>query len=502
MIYQVTRSIIFCASIVYIATYQAPAFALDWTLRPNINLREIYSDNITLSNINEKSALVTEINPGISINGSSPISTFDLNYNLQALYNARGESGTDFNNQLQMNTNYTFLQNRLFMDSSSSISQQNNSNRQIAGDNISGSDNSSTISTFMLSPYWTPHFKNFADGEFRLTYNRVSSEQDGGGENTLSDSNSFAQNINLNSGQYFSLFSWSFSFNNSEQNNQDSESVSFQNSQLELRYAIGRKFSIFARGGHSSNSFSSDSDSNNNGISYTFGGQWEPSQRLRVEAGYGNNRFVTVEISPFRRLHWITTYSNNDIGLNTGSRWDSQLNYNTRRTDWAISYSVDTVTTQQLLLEQQVLGTTDTSALFDRNTGLPTLTDEVFVTKTFDISFSFQSGKSNISTNAYKTFRTYELSGNDEDVTGVSASWNWDFLRRTSSNLQIGWQKTESDGIDTFSDKRFDFSASVTRNILSRLNGSIEYRFVDQSSSDDFNEYSENRITANLSLTY
>jgi len=490
---------VFFIFVVCIVTYQAPVFALNWTLNPKLNIKQTYSDNINLSNINKASALVTEISPGISVNGSSPISTFDLNYNLQALYNAQGGSETDFHNQLQMNTKYELIQNRLFMDSSSSISQQNNSNRQIAGDNIAGNGNSSTISTFMLSPYWTPHFKNFADGEFRLTYDRVSSEQDEGRENTLSDSNSFSQNISLNSGQYFSLFSWSLSFNNSEQNNQDGKNITFQDSQLEVRYAIGRKFSVFARGGHSSNSFSTNSDSNSNGTTYTLGGQWKPSQRLRIEAGYGNNRFVTVEISPFRRLHWITTYSNNDIGLNTGSRWDTRLNYNTRRTNWGLSYSEDTVTTQQLLLEQQVL---DNTGLFDRNTGLPTLTDEVFITKTFDISFSFQSGKSNISANAYKTFRTFELSNNDEDVTGVSASWNWNFISQTSSNLQIGWQKTESDGLDSFSDKRFNFSASLTRNILSRLNGSIEYRFVDQSSSDAFNQYSENRITANLSLTY
>jgi len=502
MMHPLIRTILLSVSTIYITVYQVPVFALNWTLHPNISLRQIYSDNINLSNTDISSALVTEINPGLSINGSSPISSFDLTYNLQALYNAQGKSDTDFHNQLQMNTDYELVQNRLFIDSTSSISQQNNSNRQIAADNISGSGGSSTISTLMISPYWTPHFKNFADGELRVTYDRVSSEQDEGEDNTLSDSNSFSQNISLNSGQYFSLFSWSLLFNNSEQNNQGSESVSFQDSQLEIRYAIGRKFSVFARGGHNSNSFATNSDSSNNGISYTFGGQWEPSQRLRVEAGYGNNRFITVEISPFNRLHWITTYSNNDIGLNTGSKWDTELNYNTRRTDWTIGYSEDTVTTQQLLLEQQVLNTTDTSALFDRNTGLPTLTDEVFITKTFDLSFSFQSGKSNISANAYKTFRTYELSSNDEDVTGVSASWNWDFIRRTSSNLQVGWQKTESDGLDSFSDKRFNFSASITRNILSRLNGSIEYRFVDQSSSDDSNQYSENRITANLSLTY
>ena len=486
-----TRNILLCLSTACIACYQTSVFALNWTIRPNLNVSQIYSDNITLSNTNIESALVTEVSPGIIINGNSSRSTFDLAYNLQALYNARGSSAVDINNQLQMNSTYELIQRNLFVDSSSSISQQNNSNRQIAADNISGNGNSSTISTFLLSPYWTPHFKNFADGEFRISYDRVSSS---GGESALSDTNSLSQNIFLTSGRYFSLISWSFSFNNSTRSNQGSENVNFQDSQLEVRYAIGRKFSLFARGGHSSNSFATNSNTSNNGLSYSFGGQWQPSQRLRIEAGYGNNRFITVEVTPFNRLHWTTTYSNNDIGLNTGSRWNTELNYRTRRSTWTIGYIEDTVTTQQLLLEN--------NTVFSQNIRLPTLTDEVFITKTADLSFSFQTGKSNISANAYKIIRTFELSGNDEDVTGLSASWNWNFIRRTSSNLNIGWQKTESDGLTNFSDKRFDFSASITRQILSRLNGSIEYRYINQDSSDNLNSYSENRITANLSLQF
>ncbi len=498
MMHQFTKNILLCASTAYIMGYQIPALALNWTIRPRLNVNQIYSDNITLSDTNIKSALVTEITPGISINGISSRSFFNLNYNLQSLYNAQGNASIDFYNQLQMNSNYELIQNSLFVDSSSSISQQNNSNRQIARDNISGSEESSTISTFMLSPYWTPHFKSFADGEFRLTYDKVSSS---GGENSLSDTNSVSQSINLISGRDFSLVSWSFSFNNSDRSNQGSEDVSFQNSQLEVRYAIRRKYSIFARAGHSNNSFATNGNSNENGILYTFGGQWQPSQRFRIEAGYGNNRFVTVEISPFNRLHWITTYSNNDIGLNTGSRWNTDLNYRTRRTTWAVGYTENTVTTQQLLLEQQVFTSSNISS-FSRNTGLPTLTNEVFVTKTADLSFSLQTGKSTVSANIFKTYRTFELSDNDEEVTGLSASWNWRFLRKTSSNLQFGWQKTESDGLNNFSDKRFDLSASITRSILFRLNGSIEYRYVDQSSTDSLNQFSENRITANLSLQY
>ncbi|NOR69562.1 MAG: TIGR03016 family PEP-CTERM system-associated outer membrane protein, partial [Methylomarinum sp.] len=313
-------------------------------------------------------------------------------------------------------------------------------------------------------------------------------------------------------GRDFSYFSWSVDFNNSNRSNSEGEDVNFQNSTALIRYAVGREFSLFARAGQSSNSFASNSNSNNNGVFYTFGGQWQPSHRFRLEAGYGNNRFVTVEITPFNRLHWITTYSNNDIGLNTGDTWNTRLNYNTRRTVWSLSYNEQTLTTQQLLLELQTRTATlvfinpDTNQIqfqdIQFNTLLPTLVDDVFISKRAGLSVSFKTGKSNISADIFRIQRTFELSGVEEEVKGVSGSWNWSFVRRSNFSLRSSWQKSESDGINAFSDKRFNISARITRNILSRLNGSVEYRYVDQRSENDLNSYSENRITANLSLRF
>ncbi len=502
---KVIRNSFFYLATVYLVFHQSPVLALDWTLRPNVSFKEIYSDNIQLSDTNKQSAFVTEISPGVSINGRSSRGTVDINYNLQGLYNAHGDSGVDIHNQLQMDADYELLRKQLFVDSTASISQQNVSNRRIVGDNISGANDSSTISTFMISPYWTPHFKGFADGELRVTYDTVSSS---GGNDNLSSTHAFSQSAYLNSGNDFSVFSWTLFFNNSDRQNSDSRNVRFQESQAILRYAVARDYSVFARIGHSKNSFASNSDSHENGVSYSFGGQWKPSQRFRIEAGYGNNRFVTVELSPFNRLHWITTYSNNDIGLNTGDRWDTELNYTTRRSVWRISYSEDTLTTQQSLLDQQVFNTSNgfgqqpTPTFNGRNNSLTSLTDEVFVTKTVDLSFSFRTGKSDIGADFFKTYRTFEQTGNEEEVMGISANWNWAFARRTHSSLRAGWQRTESDDINAFSDDRFDVSVAVIRNILSRLNGSLEYRYVDQSSDDNLNNYSENRVTANISLQF
>jgi hypothetical protein len=500
----ITRSLTNTLLLVLALSIANEALAINWIIRPSLNVEEIYSDNINQDANNQRGALVTEVSPSVSIRSTSSINSFDLNYRMQNLYNAGGNSGVDINNQLQMNSKYQFVRNSLYLDSSSSISQQNVSNRRIASDNITGNSNNSTVTTFSISPYWTPHFKSFADGVVRATYNRVATS---GGNNSLSDTNTLSQNIRLNSGRDFSRFTWSLAFNNSEQFRNDGENVKFQDSSAQIRTFWNRELSAFLRVGHSKNQFQTTTDTNNNGFFYTAGAQWRPSARFSVEAGYGNNAFVTVNISPIRRITWSTTYSNNDVGTNTGDRWQSSLSYNTRRSIWTFNYSEDTVTTQQRLLEQQIFNNQNDFGedILDPEAenfapNLPNLTDEVFVTKRADLSVSFRTGKSNFNLNGYQEKREFEQSQNSEDVYGVSGSWGWNFTRRTNSNIRLLWQTTE--GQNATADERFEALISITRNIHNYLNGKVEYRFTDQSSDLADNGFTENRISASLNIRF
>lgn len=497
--------------------FQDTAKAFDWIIFPSIQLQETYSDNITLSNNNKKAAFVTELSPGISINGTSAANTFDLNYRMQNLYNAGGNSGIDIKNQLQMNSMYEFVENKLFLDSSSSISQQNISNRNTSTNNNSGGSNSTTVTTFRLSPYWTPHFEGYADGDFRVTYDTVETDTSVAGGRKL-ETNSYAQNFKLTSGRRFSYFKWILSFNNSDRDNGTGPNVQFQDSSIDLSYALNRDFSVFALGTQNDNSFPSNSNSSNNGLSYTFGGQWQPSQRFSIKAGYGNNAFVTVDISPFDRLRWTTTYANNDVGLNTGDTWNSRLDYRTRRSIWTLSFNEVTTTSQQLLLNQQIFSTTNsfnqrlqnivTNQGVVFNNQLPTLSNEVFISKRAALRVAFQTGKSDISGDVFATRRNFEISKIKEELFGASVSWQWDFSDRTKSQIRASWQRTKSTAgsgalaITPFRDDRFDFSVGLTRNILSRLNGRVRYRYVDQNSDSNVNKYTENSISASLFMQF
>ncbi len=131
---------------------------------------------------------------------------------------------------------------------------------------------------------------------------------------------------------------------------------------------------------------------------------------------------------------------------------------------------------------------------------LPTLTDEVFITKRGDLSVSFFTGKSIFNLNAYRERREFQVSQNGEDIFGFGGSWNWNFAANTRSNIRLFWQTTE--GQDSTQDERFQATVNVTRNIYSYLYGRIQYSFTDQQSDLPGNEFSENRISASLSMRF
>ncbi len=484
------------------------ANAINWYFRPSLTIEETYSDNINQDNDNGGSALVTEVSPGFTLSSRSSVNQIDLNYRMQNLYNAGGDSKLRIHNQLQFNSHFELLRKSLYLDADSTISQQNISNRNIVSDNLSNSNSNSNVMTFNISPYWTPHFKEYADGEVRVGYNRVVADDTAA---NLSNSHSLNQSIRLNSGRFFKRINWNVSFENREQRNSTDDNIQFQNSQAEIRtFFFNRDLNVFARIGHSENNFETNISSSRNGFSYTFGGLWRPSQRFSLQAGYGNNVFVTVNISPHRRLNWSTTYFNNDIGLNNGERWQTSINYDSRNSIWSFNYSENTVTAQQVLLEQQVFTLVDQFGetilnpltgqplLFARD--LPTLTDEVFITKRADLSVSFRTGKSFFTLNGYRERREFQESLNHEDVYGANTSWNWNFERRTSSNTRLLWQATE--GQDSTKDQRFEASLGVTHNISRYLNGRLQYRFINQQSDLAQNEFTENRVSFSLTVRY
>lgn len=550
---------IFVTINVCLILYSSQSTAFNWSATPYLQAEEIYSDNITLEQAgNKKSAFVTSVNPSLYLFGQSAKSSLNLNYRMQNLYNAAGDNDVSIFHQLNTNYRNTLLLNKLFLNSYASISQQNINNNRIGADNINGSTNSTNVYNYGITPYWTPHFGNYAFGSASVSVNAFATSGGTTNSNTnltgtnlngISDSVNVAETINLNSGSYFQRINWNLSFNNNENFRVNSPNIKFQNSTGRISTSINRKFNVFAQAGYSNSDYQSITGNNDSGFYYTFGGQWIPSQRYSITAGAGNNNYVSFYVSPFSRLTWTTTYTNNAVGTNFGQysggnsttsetssntqysgvngggnsnqNWQTALNYNTKRSNWFITHINNTTTSQQILSQYQVFsdqsqdvpGQNQLSPAIpnQRIINNPTLNDEVIVSKTWNIGFSYGTGKSTWYANAYDQNYQYQSTGEKQTAMGVSGSWVWNFASKTNAFFTPQWQHTVTKGTSNNS-QYYMLSVGVRQAITSRLYGVLEYRHVNQTSEQDAdnflqgngfaNDYQENRATASLSMRF
>lgn len=519
-----------------------PVYGFEWQTRLNLTMSEMFDDNLNLSSINKKSGFVTEVAPGVVINGQSPMSNFNLNYRLQGLYNGQGSDAVDVLHQLQMSSLYQPISNTFFIQTSSSISQQNRSNSLVATDNISGNGSRTETKTLSIIPYLTPHFGQYATGLLKGGYTGTYFDSSNSSPNSVQFNNSFNNPITnsetilkqagLTSGTYFNVTNWGLNYSSQEQNNAGGGNTRFENYAANARYFLNRQFNLFAQTGYENNSYATQANTtglNNNiknGFTYTVGGQWRPSLWYSLEIGAGNNSHVTMQYNPSSNLTSTITYNYKNVGLNLGPSWDARLNYTTPMSNWGLNYHQDTATIQQILTSQGVFTTdafgnpvpvTNLTGQFQSPlylVNLPNLVNDVLIRKRADFNFSYNTGKSSYNANLYNERRSYQLNPELDTVYGVSGSWQWQFIPRLSFYLRPLWQSTQSSktsgsGLNPSGDNTlFQVSMGLTRGIpinLGRpmlLNTTLDLRHIEQMSGVATSEYIENRATANFFVQF
>lgn len=150
-----------------------PAFAGDWKITPRISVNETATDNVTLSSTNKKSDLITDISPGISIDGSGGRAKLRFDYQMHNLVYAQDSSRNQLQNSLNALGTLEALENWFFIDASGTISQQSLSafggSSASSAVNANDGGNTTETSTYRISPYLRGAVGNFAD--YQLRYN-------------------------------------------------------------------------------------------------------------------------------------------------------------------------------------------------------------------------------------------------------------------------------------------------------------------------------------------
>src|SRR5947209_13430266 len=94
-----------------------------WSISPDIALRETYTDNVFITGSTRASDLVTQITPGIRIEGSGARFKGALRYAPSAIFYSRNSQFDRIANNLQGLGTLEALERFLFVDASAAISQ-------------------------------------------------------------------------------------------------------------------------------------------------------------------------------------------------------------------------------------------------------------------------------------------------------------------------------------------------------------------------------------------
>lgn len=453
--------------------------AAQWSITPALTLSETYTNNVNVGGAGvAEDEFVTQISPSISLSGKGRNLTLDLSYNMQNLLYAKNSDRNTTYHQLKANALATLVDDALFVDMSSSVSQQAISLRDRApSDNLSISNNRTDVITFHMSPYLRHAFGDVATTELRYGYDKVAYNDTG----FESESNSYSAKIN--SGATFNTFPWGLGYTSSQLNSGTKLEMYTAN----LRYVASRKLTFTAAGGYENNEYETTRfQQQPSGAFWNAGLIWNLSSRTSLQGGYGKRFF--------------------------GNNYSLNVNHRTRRSTWLVSY-VESVTTLNLMRpESRVFIITDAStgnAFIDPRTGLPilvnviipTLTNDVYVGKRWQGALSYRLKRNSFNALLFSERRLFEKSDESQKLQGGNATWGLQLAPYSHLSLNGGLQHIEysiGNQIDDF----WNAGVALSHDIQHDVKGTVEFGHIARSSNKSINDYSENRIVARLSITF
>ncbi len=204
------------------------------------------------------------------------------------------------------------------------------------------------------------------------------------------------------------------------------------------------------------------------------------------------------------------------MGSNPGVTYDGRFQYRTRKARFSGSYVEQSTTAQQTFSDIATFPTSNPfgdavldpfSVLLCRSdrSSVPSLTDEVFVRKRFELFGGVRAGKrQDFGLTVFSERLEFEEVGDADEGVGVCGSWNWQFTRRTALTTTLEFDHVDFRESDPTEDEADDavFRLRLSHTFARQLSGSLEYRYRDRSSSNDEFSFDENRIEARVTKTF
>ena len=494
------------AAAVAALAFAAPGHAIDWRFSAGVGGSATYTDNVNQSASNTEDSLILTVTPNFTLRteGSRRLNA-TIQYGLTGVARFGGGDNTDLFHNLNAAGTAELVEDFFFIDAAARVSQELISLTGSPADATINPDNRATTGSWDISPYIKQRLGTFADFQARYSTGGVLFENDVA-SNLVS--NSF--NASLTSGSRFSVLNWGLSYDFRTVSDQDSggtdTSYTYDRVNLSLGYGLTRQFRLIGNVGQERIRYDAATAEDIDDTVWNAGFSWNPNRRTSLQATAGERFF--------------------------GNTYDVSANYRSRASSWRVSYTEDVNDISQATLREGtvylflcpgenpgdppvfvtspfLVSPAPGCILLGSQAGLiPSISDGLYVAKTFRAGVNWGVRRITYSVNAYDVRRTYLLEDNAEDRTqGIDFGVNYRMDPMTSvfSRLSFEWIEDPADlsglTVDR-EDELLTFTLGANRTFGRDLTGALTYRYTQRDSNDPTAEFTENNITASANISF
>jgi len=512
MVIRNLRLLMVCSllAVVSSANYKR-VYAADWQLEPRVDASALYTDNVDAKTDQEKqSDLITEINPGFSLNRQGARIGVSLNYDYKARFYAGDNDRNNTNHAYNASGDVELVKQHLYVTGSSSLSQRTvDPMKSLSVDNTTLTGNRGDVWAASAGGRWQSKLGRFARTQMQYTINRTDVEG-----NALGDTGASQLNGVLHSGPSLARFSWLLQYNQSESNNQNSAGLSSKTAYGQAGYALTRKIILSLRLGYEENPKLQRRGSPQEGTTKEAILTLRPTSRLSMVSSYGRRSFgETYNVSTAYQTS--RTILQGSFGRGPfGDTYSATVNRRGRRSELGLVYVESQTNRSFLALGQAQIeipgGQQNISPNIDNNQDgassrtidvfFPVVKDETFIRKFGQLSGKLKGRRNELSNSFFYERREFSESLVTDSSYGGDVSWRLVLNRRSDFKVTTSRQRinlSQSSRHDNVSQISAQYSHLISRDIKI----SLDYRHLRRDASDDSADQRENRVRATMQVT-
>ena len=425
---------------------------------------------------------VLQFSPGFSLTRNRARASTSIRYRADLSWGLSDIDPETLTHDLTAESNIEAIEDLLYVDVTAGARVVGDSTTSGTVDAINlGSDGTQSYS-FQVSPSFRPRTDNrYVRFESNNSVNLV--DYTGGSDRSNnSGSNATRLNARLVSGPFFTTFDWDIDATQTTTDFDDRDDTRRSYS-AGIGYNVSPRLRFNGRAGYEDNDVDTRR-SDTEGVFWDVGADWRPSRRTSVSVNYGNRYF--------------------------GETYSGRISHRSRRITLSLDASHDVTNrrTSRLVDDFFFLVDPNGNLLLDPITGQPIVvnipnieqTDEDFLRTRIRAGILISGRRTSISLSADTENRKFEVSGDDEDTYGLSASVSRRLASDLSASLNGRYEQSENSANEDSDFYRVGLFVNKTLTSRSSLRFELSYRERDSDRPND--DYDEIRAGITLATSF